>query len=132
MAIKPLVYLPAYKFAFPEPKPGGYEANTATIVDSARNLEGYMVGSVIRSNVAKISISWYFLYPNVWANILKCFDPTRGGSFENLVEFYNQDTAAWETRSFYVSDRNAGMWLRVPGTGEIRGWENPKLSLIEV
>lgn len=132
MAIRPLVYIPAYDFAFPEPAPDGYEANTATIVDSARNLQGVVVGAPIRHNVAKISLQWNFLTPGAWASILACFDPTRNGSFYNAITFYNQDTANWETRNFYVSDRSAGMWLRNPETGEIRGWKNPKLSLVEV
>lgn len=132
MAIRPLVYLPDYQFAFPEPAPGGYEANTATIVDSARNLQGYVIGAVIRNDVVKISLTWNFLTPEIWSEILSCFNPARGGSFYNQVTFYNQDTAGWETRLMYVSDRNAGMWLRNSNTGEVRGWKNPKLSLIEV
>lgn len=132
MGIKPLVRIPSQNFSFPDPAPGGYEANTATIVDSSRNLQGYVVGAIIRNDVAKISLSWNFLTPEMWAEILKCFNPKFGGNFYNYVEFYNQDTADWETRLMYVSDRNAGMWLRDPETGTVRGWKNPKLSLIEV
>lgn len=113
------------------PDPSTYEANTATIVDSARNTNGVMIGSVIRNDVAKISMSWNFLTATQWANILRLFSPARGGSFENSVTFFCQDTATWITRTMYVSDRTASIFLRNPN-GSIKGYTNPSLSLIEV
>lgn len=130
MPIKPLVTVG--DFAFPDPAPGGYEANTATIVDSARNLQGYVTGAVIRDDVAKISLSWNALTPQQWANILACFDPTRGGSFYNDVTFLNQSTNQYETRRMYVSDRSAGLYMRDSENGDAIIWTKPKLSLIEV
>ena len=43
-------------FDFPEPST--YNATTSTIVDSARNVSGYVVGSVVRNDVAKRSCLW--------------------------------------------------------------------------
>lgn len=119
------------------PEPSSYEANTATIVDSARNTAGYVVGAVIRSNVAKVSVSWRFLKPNAWANILTLFN----SSFYNTVEFYDQATGTWVTKQMYVSDRSASMFRRNPDITHqtdplqdcpVVGWKECKLSLVEV
>lgn len=110
------------------PEPSTYSAVTSTIVDSARNVKGYVVGSVIRSDVAKIELSWKYLTAEQWANILSQF----ASSFSNDVRFYNQVTANYEVREMYVSDRNAGMWRRDPHSGAVLGWTNCSLSLVEV
>lgn len=110
------------------PEPSSYSAVTATIVDSARNVEGRVVGSVVRSDVAKVELSWKYLTVQQWANILSLFN----SSFYNDVRFYNQATAGYDVRTMYVSDRNAGMWRRDPKTGEVMGWTNCSLSLVEV
>lgn len=110
------------------PEPSGYSATTATLVDSARNVSGYVIGSVIRNDVAKIELSWRYLTVEQWAAILSLFNR----SFYNSVRFLNQTTGQYETRQFYVSDRVAGMWRRHPETGEVMGWVEPKLSLVEV
>lgn len=113
-------------FDFPEP--GAYNATTSTIVDSARNVGGYVVGSVIRNDVAKVELSWKYLTVQQWANILSLFS----NSFYNDVRFFNQVTGSYTTRTMYVSDKTAGMWRRDPATGEVMGWTNCSLSLVEV
>lgn len=110
------------------PEPSTYSAVTSTIVDSARNVSGYVVGSVVRSDVAKIELTWRYLTVQQWANILSCFT----SSFYNEVYFYNQATATYDVRTMYVSDRSAGMWRRHPETGAIMGWTSCTLSLVEV
>lgn len=113
-------------YAFPEPS--SYTATTSTIVDSARNVSGYMVGSVVRNDVAKIEVSWKYLTVEQWASILSLF----ARNFDNSVYFFNQTTGTYTTRDMYVSDRNASAWRRDPNTGEVLGWVNPSLSLVEV
>lgn len=113
-------------FEFPEPS--AYTATTSTIVDSARNVNGYVVGAVIRKDVAKIELSWKYLTVGQWASILSLF----ADSFYNDVRFFNQTTGAYTTRTMYVSDRNASMFRRDPETGAVMGWLNPSLSLVEV
>jgi hypothetical protein len=113
-------------FAFPEPST--YNATTSTIVDSARNVQGRVVGSVIRHDVAKVELSWKYLSAYQWATILSLF--TR--SFYNEVTFLNQATNAYTTRTMYVGDRTAGMWRRDPQTGDVMGYTGCSLSLIEV
>ena len=116
-------------FAFPEPST--YSATTSTIVDSGRNVEGYVIGAVIRDDVAKISLGWNFITASDWAAILAQFSPSRGGSFYNNVTFYLQDTNSWVTREMYVSDRTADIFLR-DKAGNIRGYTGVAMSLVEV
>lgn len=113
------------------PEPSEYSATTATIVDSARNVEGYVVGAVIRENVAKVSMTWKFIKTQEWADLLAKFDSTRGGSFYNDVTFFCQDTNTWETRRMYVSDRVANVFLR-DKNGNIRGYTGATMALVEV
>ena len=114
------------------PEPSEYEANTATLVDSARNVKGYVIGSVIREDVAKVSLTWKFLTVKQWADINKCFLSKYGGKFYCNVTFFCQNTGNWETRKMYVSDRTANIFRRDEKTGAIKGYVNPKLSLVEV
>ena len=119
-----LVSIGEYEF----PEPSTYSAVTSTIVDSARNVAGYVVGSVVRTDVAKIEISWRYLTAEKWAEILSQFTT----SFYNPVRFLNQSTNTYETRTMYVSDRNASMWRRDPESGAVMGYTGCSLSLVEV
>lgn len=110
------------------PEPSSYNAITSTIVDSGRNVEGKVVGSVVRHDVAKIELSWKYLTAQQWAEILSLFTY----SFYNEVRFVNQATNNYDVRTMYVSDRNAGMWRRHPETGDVMGYTGCSLSLVEV
>lgn len=110
------------------PEPSSYSGLTSTLVDSARNVEGYVIGSVIRSDVAKIELSWRYLTAQQWADIIGPFNE----NFYCSVRFFNQATASYSTREMYVSDRKAEMWRRHPTTGEVMGWVGCELSLVEV
>lgn len=113
-------------FDFPEPST--YNATTSTIVDSARNVSGYVVGAVVRSDVAKIEMSWKHLTAQQWATILTLFT----NSFYNEVKFLNQATNRYDTRTMYVSDRSAAMWRRDPQTGAVMGYTGCSIALVEV
>mgnify|MGYP000770618695 FL=1 len=117
MAFRALVTVGSYPF----PEPSAYSGNTATLVDSARNLEGVVIGSVIRDDVAKVEMSWRYLTVEQWAAINKCFKQSAGGKFYNTVTFFDQSAGGWVTKTMYVSDRSAGMWRR-----------DPELSLIHI
>lgn len=119
-----LVTIGGYKL----PEPSSYSATTSTIVDSARNVEGRVVGSVVRNDVAKIELSWKYLTAQQWANILSLFT----ASFYNDVYFLNQATNTYDLRTMYVSDRSASMWRRDPQTGRVMGYTGCSLSLVEV
>ena len=128
MAFRALVSVGDYDF----PEPSKYSGNTSTLVDSARNVQGMMIGAVIRDDIAKVEISWKYLTVEQWARIQKCFRQSSGGKFINLVTFFDQSAGGWVTREMYVSDRKAGMWRRHPETGDVLGWTECSLSLIEV
>ncbi len=114
------------------PEPSAYSANTATIVDSGRNVNGVTVGAVIREDVSKVELSWRYLTVEQWSNILRLFSMSQGGRFFNSVTFFDQSMGSYITKTMYVSDRKAGMWRRNPETKEVMGWVDCKLSLVEV
>jgi hypothetical protein len=124
MAFKALVSVEGYDF----PEPSTYSGNTSTLVDSGRNVQGRMVGSVIRDDISKIEMSWKYLTADQWARILSLF----ASSFYNDVRFLNQTTNKYETRTFYVGDRSADMWRRDPQTGAVMGYTGCAIALIQV
>ena len=128
MAFRALVSVGGYDF----PEPSVYSGNTSTLVDSARNAEGKMVGTVIRDDISKVEISWKYLTVEQWARIQKCFRESSGGKFINLVQFFDQSVGGWVEKEMYVSDRKSGLWRRNPETGDVMGWTDCSLSLIEV
>lgn len=128
MAFRALVSVGGFDF----PEPSTYSGNTSTLVDSARNAQGVMIGSVIRDDVAKVELSWRYLTVKQWADIQKCFKQSVGGKFVNIVSFFDQSVGGWVTKEMYVSDRKAGMWRRDAKTGDILGWTDCSISLIEV
>jgi hypothetical protein len=112
--------------------PSDYNALSSDIVDSGRNIEGYVVSDVIRYDVAKVEMSWRYLTVKEWSDMLKLFNPDYGGSFINTVTYFDQCTGKMRTKRMYVSDRTAGMWRRNPDTGEVMGYTDCSLSLVEV
>lgn len=111
--------------------PSEYTALTADIVDSGRNVEGYVVSDVIRYDVAKIEMSWKYLTKEEWSAILKLFNPAYGGAFINTVTYFDQAACDWRTRNMYVSDRTGGL-VSLSENGSPRGWSGCSLSLVEV
>ena len=124
MAIEALVAVGGYEF----PEPSTYSATTSTIVDSARNVQGKMVGAVVRNNIAKIELTWRYLTVEQWAAITSIFNY----GFIADVRFLDQTTGNYDVRSMYCSDRTAGMWRRHPETGAVMGWTECRIALIEV
>lgn len=111
--------------------PSSYNAQSSDIVDSGRNVLGYVVSDVIRYDVAKVEMSWRYLTVQEWSDILKLFNPSYGGSFINTVTYYDQCSGEWQTRKMYVSDRKAGL-VNLDKDGKPRGWSDCGLSLVEV
>lgn len=116
-------------FAFPEPSK--YSSTTSTVVDSARNVKGYVIGAVIRDGISKIEMSWNFITAQDWASIMAKFNQAQGGAFYNDVTFFLQDTNSWVTKQMYVSDRKAQVFIRNKD-GSIKGYQSASLSLVEV
>ena len=126
MAFRALVSVGGYDF----PEPSAYSGNTSTLVDSGRNVEGRMVGSVIRDDISKVEISWKYLTVEQWSRIQKCFKGK--DKFVNNVTFFDQSAGDWVTKEMYVNDRKAGLWRRDPKNGDVLGWTDCSLALIEV
>ena len=126
MAIEALITVGGYAF----PEPSSYSAITSTLVDSGRNAEGKMVGSVIRDDVSKIELSWKYLTVEQWAEIQQCFKGK--DKFVNTVDFFDPSEGKIITKEMYVSDRKANIFRRDPASGKVIGWVDPSLSLIEV
>lgn len=125
------------------PEPSSYEATTSTLVNSSRNSLGKLIGSIIREDVAKISLTWKYLSVEDWAYINKWFntttlpleyygDITTKGNFIQTIRFFNQSKGIYEEREMYISDRQSGMWRKDSETGDVLGWTNCSISLIEV
>ena len=110
------------------PEPSTYNATTSTIVDSARNVEGKMIGAVVRNNVARIDLTWRYLTVEQWAAIIGPFN----SGFIADVRFLDQSTGNYDVRTMYCSDRTAGMWRRNPETGAVMGWTDCRIALVEV
>lgn len=113
------------------PDPSKYSGTTSTVVDSGRNTQAKWIGSVIRDDMGKVDMTWNYISAEDWADILRLFSIKQGGSFTNSVTFFCQDTNSWETRTMYVSDRTADVFLR-RADGSIRGYTGARLALIEV
>lgn len=128
MEFRALVSIGSFDF----PEPSTYKGTTSTIVDSARNAQGKMIGSVIRDDVGKVEMTWKYLTVEQWASINSQFKQSAGGKFINQVVFFDQTIGDWVSRQMYVSDRKSDAWRRDSVTGELRGWTNCSLSLIEV
>lgn len=110
------------------PIPSKYNVTTSTIVDSGRNVAGYVVGNVVRQNVVKVELYWRYLDYMQWKMILTRIN----GSFFMNVSFFNQDTGSVETRTMYCSDRTAAAFRYDLETNKITGWTDCSLSLVEV
>lgn len=129
MAKRPLVTVAGVAL----PTPSTYVGTEATIVDSQRNVEGFVVGSVVRESVAKVELTWKYITAGEWAQVMRLFNTAYGGSFYNSVDFFNQLTGGWSTRDMYVSDRtNSGAFMLDPATGAVTGYTGARLALIEV
>lgn len=129
MEHKPLITIGDYAV----PEPSSYSATTATIADTARNVKGVLIGSVVRDNVASVQMSWNFISTTDWANLLQKFIPAPNGTgaYVQPVTFFCQDTGDWQTRDMVVSDRQASVFKR-DKAGSIVGYTEAALSLEEV
>ena len=59
-----------------------YSATTSTIVNSGRNVQGKVVGSVVRHDVAKVALKWKYLTAKQWASVI-------GHSLQTFIARYD-------------------------------------------
>ena len=113
-----------------------YKTTSTTIVDSSRNGEAIMIGSVIRAGIRKIEMSWLVISIQDYAKLGTFFN----SNFMFYAYYFDQDTNSWLTKHFYVGDRVADalkneQWALNTGAGggiAPKHIENLKLSFIEV
>ena len=109
------------------PEPTTYSGATTTMVDSGTSVSGHLLASMIRNDVAQISLSWNYLEKAVWAKINQRFKE----QYINRIIFFDQTAGDWVEREMYISDRSAGLWRR-DDNGEVLGWTGCSLQLTEV
>lgn len=122
-----IVTAEAVAISYALPEPAAYSAATTTLVDGGTSVSGHLLGSIIRDDVAQISLTWNYLEAAVWAEINQLFM----NSYINTVLFYDQTKGDWDRREMYISDRSAGLWRR-DENGEVLGWTGCSLQLTEV
>jgi len=117
---------------FPLPEPTSYSSTTTTLTDSDLSVSGKLLGSVIREDVAQISLAWNYLDAETWAQINQRFkDKSPTGNYINRVRFFDQTTGTWVSRNMYVSNRSAGLWRR-SADGTVLGWQGCSFQFMEV
>lgn len=112
--------------AYPAPK-RGLNFQVSTIVDSARNANGVVVGQIVGREQQKInSLEWPHLSAELWSAILQEFE-----NFYVVVSYPDMVTNTWTTRKMYPGDRSATpLWL--DDSGFPTDYINCKVNLIDV
>lgn len=77
------------------PTPSGYDASSSTLVNSARNTQGQVIGDVIKSDVAKIELKWNYLTLSQYTALAQLFEPAYNGAFFNAVSFFDVIKGDW-------------------------------------
>ena len=118
------------------PCPSDYQVNSATLVDSGRNSDGVVVGNVIRNGVRSIEITWNFLDKDTFANVARLFDKDtydgKHGDFYVSATFFDPTANTRITKTMYPSDRITNTAHIKLVNGEPVGYEQVKLTLVEV
>lgn len=106
----------------------GLDIMVATIVDSARNANGAVVGQKIGRDQYKLNaLQWLWLTAEEWARILSLFS-----GFYVMVEFPDPVSNSWRTLKMYPGDRSAEPYWLDDVTGLPTHYRNCKVNLIDV
>lgn len=101
---------------------------TSTIVDSARNANGVVVGQKVGRDQAKLdNLVFPWLKAETWASILQDME-----NFQVTVEYPDMVTNSWVTRTFYPGDRSAKIWKIDQTTGLPSEYVECKCNLIDM
>lgn len=125
------------------PTPSNYDASSSTLVNSARNSEGVVVGDVIAEDIAKIELQWNYLSVAEYSKVAKLFDSKYGGNFFNFVSYFDVVLGDFESnnsgiptiathRVFYVNDRKVKVaQITLDANGKPIGYQGVSLHLID-
>lgn len=127
MVNKPRGFIYINGVAFPYPDRESGLQSVQTIVDSARNANGVMVGERVGRDMGKIELTWSVLTPEMWSQMLQIFS-----NFTFSLRYLDMVTNDWVTRTFYVGDRSAQPFLCDPETGKPKYYLNCKANVIDV
>lgn len=113
----------------PFPMPGRHPTlMVATLVNSARNTAGTVVGQKIGRDQYKIdNLFWPHLKAEEWSRILKAFS-----NFYVDVQFPDMVNNDWIMLRMYPGDRTAEPWLIDDNTGLPTDYINCKVNIIDV
>ena len=135
------------------PTPSGYDASSSTLVNSARNTQGQVIGDVIKSDVAKIELKWNYLTLAQYSALAQLFEPAYNGAFFNAVSFFDVIKGDWNgtvnptfpalnpptavgganpCKIFYPNDRKVSFAkIKLDANGKPVGYEGVALNLID-
>ena len=121
-------------YSFPNwknpPCPSSYKCTTATIVNEARGITGYVQGSVVRENVLSVEISFNVISCAKWSKLMAQFDKNGGGNFFRRMTVFDQRINAWRTATFYVSDRDSGELGILDKNKNPQYWKGASFTLV--
>lgn len=121
---KAMIYIDDTPVPYPK---RGLSISVATLVDSARNADGVVVGQVIGRNQYKLdALEWPWLTAFQWSQILKAFD-----SFYVNVKFPDPVSGQWKTLKMYPGDRSGEPYW-VGEEGFPTHYRNCKVNIIDV
>ena len=122
--MKPFIKINGHSYPYPR---RGLELLNATIVDSARNSNGVVVGQKIGRDQQKLNnLEWGYLSAETWSSILKEFQ-----NFYVTVTYPDMVENKWTTRKMYPGDRTATPLRLDPDTGLPSCYINCKVNLID-
>lgn len=105
----------------------GLEIMVATLVDSARNANGVVVGQKIGRDQYKLnSLQWPWLTAEQWSTILQLFS-----GFYATVKFPDPVSNSWKMIKMYPGDRSAEPYW-VNDSGMPTHYTNCKVNIIDV
>ena len=114
--------------SYPQPR-RGLNLIVSTIVDSARNTNGVVVGQKVGRDQQKINdLEWAYLTAEQWSAILKEFDK----GFYATVTYPDMVNNKWTTRKMYPGDRTATPFHIDENTGLPLDYLNCKVNIIDV
>lgn len=107
---------------------GEVELVAATIVDSARNANGVLVGQKVGRDIQKINqLRWAYLPAATWAAILSEFD----AHFFSTVTYPDMVHNTWTTRIMYCGDRSAKPFRLNKATGLPESYVDCRVNVID-
>lgn len=112
--------------ACPQPR-RGLQQIVSTVVDSARNANGEVVGQKVGRDQQKLNeLQWAYLTAAQWSAILQQFK-----NFYVTVTYPDMVTGSWTSRKMYPGDRTATPFHLDTKTGLPKDYIDCRVNLID-